>query len=449
MTIQQREIIMKVSRKLEALFMFLSEKEREGSSFSRDDILTATGWKPATFKTYWTKGQLSDFISSIEEDVFEASNCLNISLIEFSKLLSQSKHRRALGHNCKSKLAKALLSKSRDNMMLALELYNRPSIENRMDAFVMCFCTAWEQLLKAVMIEKDGEGSIFRKGSKRGFKETLSLRECLDKLFHENSKVKNNIEQITVFRDQAVHLLMPEIQGIASRIFQSGVLNYSSYFERFTEVPFLNSNSAGMISLVGEFRTPPISVLKSIYGDIADDILELATTLQHEVDEKNDIEYAIPLNVKLVFAKSDDEGNTITLAKAEDGIEGLKKALIIEKPVDRSKTHPYLQKDAIEEINKKLYELYSVEVIDKHLSFTDKKTGRKVINKNCFDAVICKNSWKNSNNKYHHENSNPEYHYYSLALVDDFIKKIMEHEDYLCNTKKWYNKNRIRKNRAH
>lgn len=63
--------------------------------------------------------------------------------------------------------------------------------------------------------------------------------------------------------------------------------------------------------------------------------------------------------------------------------------------------------------------------------------------------MICKNSWKNSNNKYHHENSNPEYHYYSLALVDDFIKKIMEHEDYLCNTKKWYNKNRIRKNRAH
>ncbi|MGK3503307.1 hypothetical protein, partial [Escherichia coli] len=29
---------------------------------------------------------------------------------------------------------------------------------------------------------------------------------------------------------------MPEIQGIASRIFQSGVLNYSSYFEKFTEV---------------------------------------------------------------------------------------------------------------------------------------------------------------------------------------------------------------------
>lgn len=53
---------MKISKKLEALFIFLSEQEREGSLFSRDDILTATGWKPATFKTYWTKGQLSDLV---------------------------------------------------------------------------------------------------------------------------------------------------------------------------------------------------------------------------------------------------------------------------------------------------------------------------------------------------------------------------------------------------
>lgn len=238
---------------------------------------------------------------------------------------------------------------------------------------------------------------------------------------------------------------MPEIQGIASRIFQSGVLNYSSYFEKFTEVSFLNNNSTGMISLVGEFRTPPISVLKSIYGEVATDILDLATTLQQEVDDKNDIEYAIPLNVKLVFATSDDDGNTITLAKADEGIEGLKKALIIEKPVDRSRTHPYLQKDAIEHINEKIYELYSIEKIEKHLVFKDNKTGKKAINKNCFDAVICKNGWRKSNNKYHHKNNNPEYHYYSPALVDEFVKKAMTNEDYLMNTKKWYNARRSKK----
>jgi len=124
------------------------------SKFSSTEILDATGWKYSTFKTYFIKGQLSDFITEISKDLYEASNIQIITEIEFAKLLSQSKHRRGLGHNCKSKLSKALLRKSRDNMLLALELYNRPSLENKSDVFVMCFCTSWEQLLKAVLIEK-------------------------------------------------------------------------------------------------------------------------------------------------------------------------------------------------------------------------------------------------------------------------------------------------------
>lgn len=431
---------MKITKSLDALFAFLKLKETESEPFTTEDVLLATGWKNATFKTYLGKGQLSDFLSEVRDDVYEASGCQNISVVEFSKLLSQSKHRRGLGHNCQSKLAKALLSKSKDNMMLALELYNRPSIDNRMDAFVMCFCAAWEQLLKAILIEKDGEDSIFRKGNKKGFKETISLRECLEKTFDSQSKVRKNIEQITYFRDQAVHLLMPEIQGITSRIFQSGVLNFTSSFEKFTEVSFLNNNHTGMISLVGDFKSPPISVLKSTYGNIADDILDLATTLQTDVDDNNDIEFAVPLNVKLVFATSDENGRTITLARADEGIEGLKKALIIEKPVDRSRTHPYLQNGAIDEINKKIFERYEKIKIDKHLVYTNKDTGMKAINRNCFDAIICKNGWKSSNNKYHHRNDNPELHYYSSELVEEFIKKVMTNEGYLAVAKKSYNR---------
>ncbi|NAX49384.1 DUF3644 domain-containing protein, partial [Photobacterium halotolerans] len=374
--------------------------------------------------------------------VLEASNSINISEIEFAKLLSQSKHRRGLGHNCTSKLSKALLRKSRDNMMLALELYNRPSLENRMDAFVMCFCTAWEQFLKAVLIERDGESSIFRNNSRKGLKETISLRESLEKVYPDKSQIRKNIEQIAFFRDQAVHLLMPEIQGITSRIFQSGVLNYTSKFEEFTEVSFLNNSHAGMISLVGEFKTPPISVMKSTYGNIANDILELATSLQHDVEESNDIEFAIPLNVKLVFATDSDDGTTITLAKADEGIEGLKKALVIEKPVDRSKSHPFLRKDAIEQMNIRLYERYSEDKIAKHLVAKQKINGEYAVNPNCFEALLAKNGWKCGNNKYHYRNKNPEYSYYSNELVEELIKRVMEHESYLSSAKKAFNRRR-------
>ncbi|PWI34229.1 DUF3644 domain-containing protein [Vibrio albus] len=430
---------MKISRSLASLHAFLSKKETSGDTFTKEDILLATNWKEATFRTYWNKGQLADFISEASPNVYEASNCNDKSEVEFSKLLSQSKHRRGLGHNCKSKLAKALLSKSKDNMLLALELYNRPSLENRMDAFVMCFCTAWEQFLKAYLIERDGEASVFRKAGKKGLKETISLRECLEKAYPAQSNVRKNIEQVVYLRDQAVHLLMPEVQGIMSRVFQSGVLNFTSKFEEFTEVSFLNSSHAGMISLVGEFKLPPVAVMKSTYGSIADDILDLASTVRHDVEESDNIEFAIPLNVKLVFATDADDGTTVTIAKADEGMEGLKRALVIEKPVDRSKSHPLLRKDAIKEINDKLLERYEVEKLKVHLTSRCKKTGKPVINSNCFESVLAKNKWKNADNKYHYKNANPEYHYYSHALVEEFIKKVMDKEDYLTTAKKWFN----------
>nr|WP_216620097.1 DUF3644 domain-containing protein [Vibrio coralliilyticus] len=418
---------------------FLKKSEASGKSFTTDDILEATGWKIATFKTYWNKGQLSDFISELGHGVFEASNCQDITPIEFAKLLSQSKHRRGLGHNCKSKLAKALLSKSKDNMLLALELYNRPSLENRMDAFVMCFCTAWEQFLKAVLIERDGEESIFRKEGKKGIKETISLRECLEKAYPKSTNVRKNIEQIAYLRDQAVHLLMPEIQGIMSRVFQSGVLNYTSKFEEFTEVSFLNSSHAGMISLVGEFKSPPTSIMKSTYGDIASEIIELASSVKHDVESNDDIEFAIPLNVKLVFATDAEDGSTVAIARADEGIEGLKKALVIEKPVDRSKSHPLLQKDAINQINFRLAERYSQEKLKAHLVKSCAKAGSPIINRNCFDAIVAKNKWKNGDNKFHYKNKNPEIHYYSNDLVEEIIKKVMDKKDYLSNVKNWFN----------
>jgi hypothetical protein len=120
----------------------------------------------------------------VNQNSYEAINTLDISVVEFKKKLSQSKHYQEMGHRCKSNLAKALLKKSKDNIMLALELYNRPSLENKLDGFVMLFCTAWEQLLKAKLIERDREPNIYEKGNgKKRLKRTVPLRACSERLY--------------------------------------------------------------------------------------------------------------------------------------------------------------------------------------------------------------------------------------------------------------------------
>lgn len=210
---------MKVPESHRNLLKLLQEKESKNEMVSKGEVLSVTGWKLATFMTYFSKDQLSDFLHKVDEDKYEASNSIGLTEIQFTQLLSQSKHRRGLGHNCKSRLAKALLKKSKDNMLLALELYNRPSLENRLDGLVFYFCIAWEQLLKAILIERDGEDSIYKGKNKRaGFRYTISIRDCLEKICKPDDSVRRNIEKVIFYRDQAVHLLMPEVQGIMSRV---------------------------------------------------------------------------------------------------------------------------------------------------------------------------------------------------------------------------------------
>lgn len=429
---------MRVASSHKNLLDLLQQKELKGEAISQEEILKASRWQSTTFITYWNKGQLSDFLNEVGNGYFEASNSVGLSLQQFTQMLSQSKHRRGLGHNCKSRLAKALIRKSRDNMLLALELYNRPSLENRMDCFVLCFCIAWEQLLKSILIERKGEESIFRKSRNAGgIRETISLRECLSDIYDVNDLVRKNIERIVFYRDQAVHLLMPELQSIMSRVFQSGVLNYSTKFQEFTQQSFISSSHSGMLSLVGDLKHPSIATLHSNYGkEVGDEISSLVTDLTDEAKDLDDIQFAIPLNVKLVFARSDDQGNMITLARAEEGMEGLKKAIILEKPTDREKTHPYKESGAIREINKRLYEKYPTSTLDVKLISRNKKTKRAEINTHCFRSVIAKLKWKNSNNRYHHENKDPEYHYYSDFAVEEFIEKVMSIEGYLENARR-------------
>ncbi|NMH60994.1 DUF3644 domain-containing protein [Alteromonas ponticola] len=421
-------------------FDFLKQHEQSGKKFTVNDVLVATGWKESTFKSYLAKGQLSEFVSQTDDNKLEASNCLNITFKQFEKKLSQSKHVQSLGHNCKSKLAKALLRKARDNMLLALELYNRPSLENKTDGFVMLFCSAWEQFLKATLIEKDGEASIFR-NVKNGYKETISLREAVDRCFDANDKAKDNLLKIIELRDKAVHLLIPELQGITSRYFQSGVFNFSSRFEEFCEVPFINTSNVGMLSLVGDFKTPPLAMMKTIYGKAATDILELASDLSQAVEDSDDVAFAIPLNVTLQFARKGEEGTQIILAKAEDGVPGLQKALTIVKSVDAEKTHPYKQTKAIELINQRLTEKFTEEALKKFL--VANKGSRSTFNTNCFQAIIHKLKWKHSNNKYHHCLKSTNTHLYSDEALDTIIEKISSNDKYLAKCKEDYGKRKI------
>lgn len=420
-------------------FDFLQHAERTGKSFTRDALIDGSGWKTSTFETYYNKGQITQFVTETADGKFQAVNTLDLTFVEFQKRLSQSKHFQELGHKCKSQLAKALLKKARDNMMLALELYNRPSLENKLDGFVLLFCTAWEQLSKARLIERDGEDSIFEPANKKGIRQTVSLRICLARLYNEKDLVRKNIEMVTDWRDQAVHLLMPELQAIASRIFQSGVLNFSSEFEAFAQVPFLAVQHTGMMTIVGDFKLPAMSLLKTQYGAAAQEILELANSIQQEVELADDMNFAIPLKVHLVFAQGEGDAQVV-LTKATGTSNDLNelrhKLRVIEKPVDADKTHPYSQKKLLQAVNTKLAAERDIKKLEKCIPGRNKNTNKPELNSHCIQACISRLDWKRGNNEYHHHSKLANRHQYSDSAIDELVKRITQQDDFISQSKR-------------
>ena len=54
-----------------------------------------------------------------------------------------------------------LLEKSQEAFILAIELFNRPTIRYRVEGCAFFLCNAWELMLKAYLIKRDGYKSIF------------------------------------------------------------------------------------------------------------------------------------------------------------------------------------------------------------------------------------------------------------------------------------------------
>ena len=60
-----------------------------------------------------------------------------------------------------------LLNKSKECFVMAIEIYNKPTIHYRVEGFSFFICNAWELMLKAYLIKVFGEDSIYYKDKSR------------------------------------------------------------------------------------------------------------------------------------------------------------------------------------------------------------------------------------------------------------------------------------------
>ena len=129
-----------------------------------------------------------------------------------------------------NKTYRALLDKSIDSMLSAIEIYNKPNFNYREETFAVLAVNAWELLLKAYILrenrynmralyilepvtKKDGSASQKKKKPKLnrcGNPMSISIFECIKILDEKKvlpTNLKNNVESIIELRDNAVHFV--------------------------------------------------------------------------------------------------------------------------------------------------------------------------------------------------------------------------------------------------
>lgn len=124
-----------------------------------------------------------------------------------------------------------LLDKATEAFVLAIELYNRPSIKYRVEGFSFFACNAWELMLKAKLVKDSGAESIYYKDNQG---RTITLSKCISLVFtNKNDPLRRNLEAIERLRNTSTHFIVEEYEQIYVGLFQSCVTNFDEKMFEF------------------------------------------------------------------------------------------------------------------------------------------------------------------------------------------------------------------------
>ncbi|MDO5016217.1 MAG: DUF3644 domain-containing protein [Eubacteriales bacterium] len=249
----------------------------------------------------------------------------------------------------KTALANNLVSKSIEAFIMGLEIYNKPTIRYRTEGFSFFICNAWELMLKAHLIKRDGEQSIYYEND---LTRTISLKETIARIYTDiRQPLRINLEQIIEFRNINTHFITDDYESIYAPLFQACTLNFCEQIKRFHGVDITSYVAQNFLTI-----TTSIDLLnpEEIRGKYTDSMAQRLIDSKAEVEllTKDNPSQAFSIPIKHIFYKTKDRAEAdFSYTFSKDASEKAKEIKIIQKAEDK---YTLSFKNVIDAVNKNL-----------------------------------------------------------------------------------------------
>lgn len=241
-----------------------------------------------------------------------------------------------------------LLDKSKEAFVLAIEIYNKPSIKYRLEGFSFFICNAWELMLKAHIINNFGEGAIYFPDKPN---RTITLERCVQKIFtNEKAPLRKNLEKVIELRNTSTHFITEEYEAVYISLLQACVFNFVDKMMEFHNIDMTQVIPENFITLSVRLKSLDETEVRGKYEkQVAERLITTKESLEPLIEENNSA-FSIKVEHYHYATKKREEATEIYHIE-KDASEGVR---VIKEVKNPNETHKYNAKACIKEINKRL-----------------------------------------------------------------------------------------------
>lgn len=194
-----------------------------------------------------------------------------------------------------------LKQKSIHSFLLCIEIFNKPTIDYRLEGCVFFLCNAWELMLKAKLL-KDGQSIYYPKTSR-----TLSLADCAAKVMtNKKDPIRVNLNIIISLRNTATHDIIPEFELVYLPYLTYCVKAYSEKMYDYLGVNISEYIKSDFLALFANNHKIDEQQILSKYGNNMKTIFDSKISEVINIQKENpdmEIGYEVTVNLNRVNNK--------------------------------------------------------------------------------------------------------------------------------------------------